>query len=68
MDSYVLDWMEEHLAGCFWTDLSTELTSLPVKRCSCARGWCLSFHICFPALFVMFRGGLCFRCSFVSFG
>ena len=48
MDSYVLDWMEKHLAGCFWTDLSTGLTSLSVKRCSCAWGRCLPFHFLFP--------------------
>ena len=68
MDSYVLDWMGKLLAGCFWTDLSTGLTSLSVKRCSCAWGRCLPFQFCFPALFVMFRGGLCFRCSFCSLG
>ena len=44
----MLDWMEKHLAGCFLTDLSPDLISLPVKCCSCARGWCLSLHVLFP--------------------
>ena len=66
MDSYVLDWMGTHLAGCFWTDLSTGLPSLSVKHCSCDGGRCSPFQVCFPALFVMFHGGLCFSCSSCS--
>ena len=68
VDPYVLDWMGKHLSGCFWTDLSTGLTSLSGKHCSCAWDRCLLFQFCFLALFVMFRGGLCFRCSFCSSG
>ena len=36
MDPYVLDWMGKHLSGCVLTDLSTGLTSLSGKHCSCA--------------------------------